>query len=171
MTPIDSGELHCLNVIDGKPLWRKPRQEDLYLACVYQGKVILVGRHGLRALRLADGETAWQLKYEGTAMPSGTGFASGAEYYVPLNTAEVAVVDLGLGRVSHSYRSRRGVVPGNLVCANGRVISQRAGAVEEFFQQTCRLTQTVGPLDFREQYERKPMTNVNTDRRTRSGAG
>jgi outer membrane protein assembly factor BamB len=134
MTPVDSGELHCLNVIDGKPLWRKPRQDDLYLACVHQGKVILVGRRGVRALRLADAETAWERKFDGTAMPSGTGFASGGRYYVPLNTAEVAAIDLDLGQVAHTYRSRRGAVPGNLVCASGRVISQRAGAVEEFFQ-------------------------------------
>jgi hypothetical protein len=53
-TPVESDELHCLNLIDGKPLWAEPRQRDLYLACVYEGKAVLVGESGVRALRLHE---------------------------------------------------------------------------------------------------------------------
>ena len=28
-TPLESDELHCLSLIDGKLLWKSPRQEDL----------------------------------------------------------------------------------------------------------------------------------------------
>jgi outer membrane protein assembly factor BamB len=137
VTPVDSAELHCLNVIDGKLLWRKPRQDDLYLACVDRGKVVLVGRRGLRALKLADGEPAWPPRsgeLPPAAMPSGTGFLSADRYYLPLSSGEVAAVDLSSGQIVHHYQSRRGVVPGNLVCSGGRVLSQRGGAVELFFQ-------------------------------------
>ena len=134
LTPIDSGELHCLNLLDGKALWRKARHDSLYLACVYRDKVVLVGRYGVRALALSDGEVAWERKFDNSAMPSGTGFLSDGHYYVPLNTAEVVAVGLDKGQIDHTYRSRRAVVPGNLVCSDGKIISQRAGSVEQFFQ-------------------------------------
>jgi tetratricopeptide (TPR) repeat protein len=137
VTPVDSAELHCLNVIDGKVLWRKPRQDSLRVACVYREKVILVGRQGLRALKLADGEPAWpssRTELPPGAMPSGMGFLTDNRYYLPLTSGEVAAVDLDSGRIAHLYQSRRGVVPGNLVCWGGRVLSQRGGAVEQFFQ-------------------------------------
>jgi outer membrane protein assembly factor BamB/tetratricopeptide (TPR) repeat protein len=54
-TPVDSDCLHCLDLFDGELLWKEPRQDDLYVACVYQGKVVLVGERGVRALDLYDG--------------------------------------------------------------------------------------------------------------------
>jgi outer membrane protein assembly factor BamB/tetratricopeptide (TPR) repeat protein len=137
VTPVDSAELHCLNVIDGKLLWRKPRQDNLRLACVCRGKVILLGRQGLSALKLSNGEPAWsppRTELPPGAMPSGVGFLGGDRYYLPLASGEVAAVELDSGRISHLFQSRRGVVPGNLVCWGGRVLSQRGGAVEQFFQ-------------------------------------
>jgi outer membrane protein assembly factor BamB len=134
MTPIDSGELHCLSVLDGKPQWRKPRHDNLYLACVHQGKAVVVGRRSVQALRLSDGEAAWERKLEGAAMPSGMGFLSEGRYYIPLSTAEVVAIDLSQGKIVHTYRSRRGVVPGNLVSSNGKIVSQCARVVEQYFQ-------------------------------------
>ena len=52
-TPVDSNEVHCLKLADGTLCWTEPRQDDLYLACVRQQTVVLVGRQGVRALRLA----------------------------------------------------------------------------------------------------------------------
>jgi len=137
VTPVDSAELHCLNLVDGRLRWRKPREDSLRVACVHRGKVVLLGRRGLRALRLADGEPAWNAappELSPAAAPSGVGIVSGDRYYLPLSSGEVAAVDLESGRVVHAYQSRQGVVPGNLVCWNGRVLSQRGGSVEQFFQ-------------------------------------
>jgi len=52
VSPVDSDYLDCLNLVDGKLLWREPRQDDLYLACVHQGKAVLVGGRHVRALDL-----------------------------------------------------------------------------------------------------------------------
>jgi len=49
-TPVDSDCLHCLDLFDGKLLWKEPRGDELYLACVHDGKAVLVGRRGVRAL-------------------------------------------------------------------------------------------------------------------------
>jgi outer membrane protein assembly factor BamB/tetratricopeptide (TPR) repeat protein len=137
VTPADSAEVHCLNLTSGELVWRQPRQDGLFLACAYQGKVILAGRRSVWALKLADGSPAWDgrtVQLAGGSSPSGTGFLSGSHYYLPLSSAEVMAIDLDAGRAAHSYKSRRGVVPGNLVCCDGLVVSQRAGTVDLFHQ-------------------------------------
>ncbi len=137
VTPADSNEIQCLNLVDGKLLWSKPRQEDLYLACVDKDKVVLVGRRALRALNLESGMPAWdgrQVAWPNGAVPSGTGFRNGDRYYVPLESAEVVAVDLSRGEIEHRYKSRRRVVPGNLICYHDKIISQRTGAVDAFYQ-------------------------------------
>ena len=137
VTPPESEHLHCLNLVDGRLLWKKPREEALYVACVHHGNVVLVARRDVRALNVADGEAAWEgrkVELPEGAVPSGQGFAGGSQYFVPLSTAEVAAIDLDAGKIAHLARSRQGNVPGNLVCYQGRVISQGPDGLEIFYQ-------------------------------------
>jgi outer membrane protein assembly factor BamB/tetratricopeptide (TPR) repeat protein len=162
-TPVDSDHLHCLDLMDGGLLWREPRDDDLYLACVHDGKAVLVGRRRVRALGLdktadqtspaASDQTpeaqrdpgqadrrpapAWNgraVEFPPGSTPTGIGFASGECYYVPLSNGEVMGIDLVAGRAVRVSRSRGENVPGNLVCYGGRVISQSALGVEAFHQ-------------------------------------
>lgn len=155
LTPADSQYLHCLDLLSGNLIWKEPREEDLFVACVQRGKAMVVGRNGVRAYQLASArkaegknqadenagpraEPAWQgrvVEYPNGGFPTGTGFFNEGRYYLPMSTAEVLVIDVETGTVSEVYKSRRGFVPGNLVCYNGRIISQRAGAVEMFYQR------------------------------------
>lgn len=137
LAPPDSSEIHCLNLLDGELLWRRPRQDDLLVACVYQGKVVVVGRRGVRALNLADGQPAWGgrvVPLPGASSPSGSGLLTRGEYLLPLTSGEVVAIELDEGRLARSFRSRRGVVPGNLVCAGGLIVSQGPSAVDLFHQ-------------------------------------
>lgn len=137
LTPPDSNQIQCLSLLDGRLLWSQPRQNDLYLAGVYQGNVLLVGREQLRALRLDSGEPAWQGEtalFPQGVVPSGRGFLSGDRYYVPLSSAEVMAVALDRGKIAHLFKARSGIVPGNLLCYKGNILSQRADAVEAFYQ-------------------------------------
>ncbi len=52
VTPGDSRFLHCLKLSTGELLWKEPRRDDLYLACVYRGKAVLVGPRQVRAVQL-----------------------------------------------------------------------------------------------------------------------
>ena len=145
LTPVDSDGLHCLDLIDGKPLWKRPLPQEnrLYLACVHQGKAIVVGNENVQAWHLKKlDETgfpkpAWNGKAialpEGAA-PSGRGFLSGNTYFLPLNSAEVLGIDLTAGEITHRAKSRKGQVPGNLICYQGKVISQGVGELETFYQ-------------------------------------
>jgi outer membrane protein assembly factor BamB len=136
LTPVDSSELHCLNVVDGELAWKIPREDGLYIACVDQGTVLIVGRGQVRGVKLSDGTPAWQqakVELPSGGLPSGRGFFSDGTYYLPLSTAEVIGVDVASGKLQRSL-SRRGSVPGNLVCYKGAVISQSPQAVERFEQ-------------------------------------
>ncbi|MCS7304919.1 MAG: PQQ-binding-like beta-propeller repeat protein [Thermoguttaceae bacterium] len=55
----DSPELYCLNLADGKELWKQSCPDGLYVACVHDGKVVWVGRRRVVGVRLADGQPAW----------------------------------------------------------------------------------------------------------------
>lgn len=137
VTPIESEWLHCLDLIGGELLWKCRRKDDLYVACVHRHNVVLVGRGRLRAVRLADGEPAWEgrgVDLPEAAMPSGRGFLSGDRYYVPLDSAQVAGIDLVAGRIAHLSRSLRGRLPGNLVCYKDRVISQGMNGLDVYDQ-------------------------------------
>ncbi len=50
VTPVESEELFCLSLIDGKLLWKMDRGENVYVAGMRDGKVLLVGRKQVQAI-------------------------------------------------------------------------------------------------------------------------
>lgn len=144
ITPQNSNWLHCLNLIDGEFLWKQQRKNDLYLACVHESNVVLVSAESIRALNLSDGNPAWDKKtidLPGDGVPSGRGFASGDRYFLPLSTAEVAAVDLSAVKIAGVSKSQDGVIPGNLICHKGMVISQGVHGVDVYFQLDVALAE------------------------------
>ena len=147
-TPVDGGDqpLFCVSLIDGKLLWKMDRGENVYVGGVENGKVVLVGKHKVQALSLADGKPLWSLDLDATdttavatakptgAMPSGRGFMSGGCYFLPLSTAEVARIDIAKGKIVSRARSRRGYIPGNLICYKGDVVSLGVDSLDAFYQ-------------------------------------
>ncbi len=137
LTPAESNELHCLDLVQGSLIWKRPRDDGMYIGCVHEGRVLVVGRASLRALDLATGEPVWtpdSVPLPSGAMPSGRGFFNGELYFLPLSSGEVAAVRVRDGMIIARARSRTGSVPGNLVCYQGAVISQGPRALECFFQ-------------------------------------
>ena len=144
VTPAEAEMLYCLNLADGKPVWKEqPRttpehhEEHYYIACVHQGKIVLVGRNGMDAINFDDGKPAWQgqtVAFPGGATVTGHGFYAGNRYFVPLSSGEVVAVDLDAGKIVAIAKSRKGTVPGNLVCYRGRIISQGLDGLEVYYQ-------------------------------------
>lgn len=132
-TAPDAASIHCLNLRDGSRAWRNTRQEgDLYLAGVFAGKVLIVGRSYARILSLADGTEIARLE---TGTPSGVGVASKDVYYLPLKMGtksrepEICLIDMANDRIKAHTRSRKKPnqpqeIPGNLLFYEGDVISQ-----------------------------------------------
>src|SRR5690349_20029919 len=92
IAPMESDELHCLSLVDGKFLWKISRDENVYVACVHKGYAILVGRKAVQAVSLVDSKEGrpvfgWKgqpLGLPGGASPSGRGYYSGSSYFLPL---------------------------------------------------------------------------------------
>jgi hypothetical protein len=135
--PPDAPSIHCLNLADGSLLWsRKKSRDDVYLAGVYGGKVLIVGIRSVHALSLTTGESVWTQE---TGLPSGQGVAAGDRYYLPLQRGaqskqpEILVLAVAKGQVMAHIKTRPSgpgrtdfEVPGNLVFAEGKLISQSA---------------------------------------------
>jgi hypothetical protein len=133
-TPPDDPSIFCLNLTDGSLLWsRKKSDDDLYLAGVHAGNVLIVGKKNVQALSLTKGEIVWTQE---TGFPSGQGLAAGNLYYLPLQRSakskqpEILALDIHKGQViaHHKTRPRKPngedfEVPGNLVFIEGKLIS------------------------------------------------
>jgi hypothetical protein len=126
-TAPDSAAVHCLQLRNGQLLWRHPRLDgDLYLGGVFDGKVLIVGSKGCRALDLGSGKVVWALD---TGLPSGMGIAAGNRYFLPLKAAiktrqpEICIIDIAKGEILAHTRSRRQEVPGNLLLFEDSVLS------------------------------------------------
>jgi outer membrane protein assembly factor BamB len=130
----DDASFHCLS-LRGTPLWQSARaDDDLYVAGVFGGKVLVVGKRTCRALDLAGGKQLWELK---TGLPSGVGAAAGNIYYLPLKEPEEekgpAVYAIDVARGVIVARTPTGTeAPGNLLLGCGEVFSQTATAVTAY---------------------------------------
>jgi PQQ-like domain len=119
----DADSVHCVNLRDGKPLWKKKQQKgDLYLAAVFSGRALIVAEKTIRALDLKDGGQVWSLDIGD--LPAGQGAANGGVYYLPLQK-EILAIDIVKGQVKAHHRvPDGGLSPGNLVFYDGMLLSQ-----------------------------------------------
>jgi outer membrane protein assembly factor BamB len=138
-TAPDAHSVHCINLRDGTPVWkRKHNDGDLYLAGVYQGRVLIVGKNVVRAYSLKDGTELWRLTTGD--LPSGQGVASKNIYYLPLQKSEILAIDIEKGLVkAHNRATDAKTLPGNLVFNDGAVLSQTANEIVAFPQLAMRL--------------------------------
>lgn len=147
----DASAVHCVNLRDGTKLWKSTRKDgDLYLAGVYDGKALIIGKSYARLINVADGSDAATLE---TGMPSGFGVASKDIYYLPLaldvKTREpgICLIDFKNDRVHARTRSRERLamgkptreIPGNLLFYEGEVLSQSLTDVASYPQLEVEL--------------------------------
>lgn len=150
-TAPDAPEVHCVNLRDGTRLWSLPReQDDLFLAGVYNGKVVIVGKKRTRAVSLVRGEKLWEID---TGLPAGQGAAGAPNaagdvvYYLPVREAvntrepEICAINVDRGLVNAHTRSRKKEVPGNLIFYEGNVLSQTHTEVVAYPQLEIKLAQ------------------------------
>lgn len=131
LTPRDAEALYCLDVLDGSVQWKQPRQAGLYVACVRDGNVYVVEKRQVRAHRLSDGRTIWEQPVA-IPPPAGRGFLTDGFYHLPLETGEIATLNLDSSRIVARSPLPRGVIPGNLASAGGMIVSQSVSAVVGF---------------------------------------
>src|SRR5438876_794302 len=101
LTPPESKQLHCLDLLTGKARWAPiPRDDMLLVACVHKGKIILLGKNKVRAINLSDGKPAWpELKLDGE-VTVGRGYYSESSYYLPVSGQQICKLDLDSGTIA-----------------------------------------------------------------------
>jgi len=124
----DASALHCLDLRTGTLRWQVSRNEDdLYLAGVFDRKVLIVGRTTCRALHLTDGRLLWMVP---VGLPAGIGVADGKIYYLPVQSGLwdkepcICPVDLDRGVIREPALLSYGELPGNLVLHRDALLSQ-----------------------------------------------
>ncbi len=143
LTPQGRDAVYCLDLQSGRLYWEAPRLDSQFLATVQEGRLLLAGRSSVRSLALETGADNWPaVPLPAGGSPAGRGFASGGNYYLPLNTGEVAVVDLALGRMPQLTRSLTGSRPGNLISCGDRIVSQAVDRIEAYDQIQVALAET-----------------------------
>lgn len=131
IAPRDSNSLYCLDLVDGHEIWKLPRDEWMYVACAFEGRAVLVGRHGLGAVTLADG-TPLDSFADADVEPTGRGVRVGSTYYLPTARGEIATIDLRSGHVMARSKLPGGLIPGNLAAGDGAIVSLSATDVLGF---------------------------------------
>lgn len=138
LTPSESDQIICLDLLTGQECWKPIERADnyagvLYVACVHDGRAILVGQDSVQAIQLTDGRPAWNepLALEG-ALPSGRGFYDGRYYFLPTTQATLLKIDLSTGAVVQEAPTGR--ILGNLVCHDSQLISQNYDGVTAFYE-------------------------------------
>jgi outer membrane protein assembly factor BamB/tetratricopeptide (TPR) repeat protein len=149
----DSNAITCLSLRDGQRRWSVNRQPgDLFMAGVYDNKVLIVGKESVRALKLSDGTLAWDHP-KAIGMPSGQGVASDGKYYLPCKNGgpdspdpQIVEINVDTGDM-HATKSRRKDVPGNLIFFDGEIISQGITSLSVFPQLQVKLTEMNARLE------------------------
>ncbi|MBX7166472.1 MAG: PQQ-binding-like beta-propeller repeat protein [Pirellulales bacterium] len=135
LTPAESQELHCLDLLEGSLVWKAPREDGVYVAGVHGDSLIVVGGAQVRGYKIADGTATWPpIALTDGSSPSGRGFLAGDKYYLPVSSAEVLTIDLDKGQTIARSRARDGRVPGNLVAYAGMVLGSGPEGVDCFYQ-------------------------------------
>jgi outer membrane protein assembly factor BamB len=139
VTPFDSDQLHCLDLFSGRPLWVADAGSMLFVACVHEGKAVLVGSHEVVARRMENGESAWQARatpLPEKAVPTGRGLWCGDHYDLPIARGRIVRIDLATGRIAATVPGPAEL--GNLTAADRCLISQTAEATTAFDRGATR---------------------------------
>ncbi|MFO0903009.1 MAG: PQQ-binding-like beta-propeller repeat protein [Pirellulales bacterium] len=124
VTPVESEEMYCLDLLTGKLLWPAQKRNDLaYVAAVTANQAILVGKNHVVSVDLETGKPTWPnpIELPDGGMPSGRGFHSGNDYYLPTTNQWLLRIDLQKGAIAQRIRTDRNL--GNLICFRDEIIS------------------------------------------------
>ncbi len=135
LSPPESNELHCLDLLTGDSQWTPLSRNDmLYVAGVQDGIAMVVGQQNVRGIRLSDGKPAWEPINLGGHPPSGFGFLSDDHYHLPTSNKELLKISLKAGKLAERVSTDEEL--GNLICHRDQVLSQSPEWVSSYSQRT-----------------------------------
>ncbi|MCA9216866.1 MAG: PQQ-binding-like beta-propeller repeat protein [Planctomycetales bacterium] len=140
LTPIESDELHCLNLADGSSEWARSLQrtsDKLFVACVYSDVIAIVGKHDVYGVDLKDGQQRWKtsLAEAGSPfkdMPSGYGFRADKHYFLP-TMERLLKIDLTNGDIVDAIKCDETL--GNIVPYKDHIVSLGLDYLRRYHRQ------------------------------------
>ncbi|MEZ6051435.1 MAG: PQQ-binding-like beta-propeller repeat protein [Planctomycetaceae bacterium] len=94
--PVRSQEVHCLDVVTGRLIWKQPRNNAIAIGGVTESSVLLLGDRECVALNSTDGRLLWQTS---TPEPAGTGIVSGDLFLLPISNGPCLSINLRDGQI------------------------------------------------------------------------
>ncbi|WP_166831434.1 outer membrane protein assembly factor BamB family protein [Thalassoroseus pseudoceratinae] len=142
-TAPETQKVVCLDLFTGKPNWQRNRDNDLYLAGVFDDQAVFVGKTQMRAQNITTGETVWTLAYTEDAKdetelmrPAGHGVAVDGIYHLPLLSRQLLSVELGTGKIrSRLFLPEDHPALGNLLMHRGLLVSAGPHGITAFEQR------------------------------------
>ncbi|MHB8970379.1 MAG: outer membrane protein assembly factor BamB family protein [Pirellulaceae bacterium] len=132
VTPVESDQLHCLDLLTGRPVWEpQPRGDMLFTACVAGGKAVLVGSNRLQAISMEDGSAGW-VKELPHGLPGGRGLRAGGAYFLPTTTGHLLKFDLQSGDIVADIETDLPL--GNLVAYKDQIVSHNVDWLAAYYQ-------------------------------------
>ena len=125
VTPVETDQLFCLELIDGKRRFSKPRTGAFYAAGIRDGEFLVVGAQQLKSYGLEKGKLAWATNAEHLVAGQqiiGRGVFSEDSYIVPASGNELVCFSLEDGSLTE--RRKVSFPLGNLTAINGEILSQ-----------------------------------------------
>jgi outer membrane protein assembly factor BamB len=129
LTPLRSSKIYLLDLLTGKRIWEQPRGQGLYVAGVTQDMVIVVGTRNVQTWSLNNDQTGWKNPIQLSAAPTGRGVITGAKLLLPAGK-KLLVIDLKTGKELKPLPAPDKIELGNLVVAQGRLISQSVDSLD-----------------------------------------
>lgn len=134
-------QLVCLDARTGNRRWTRKKGNSLYLAGVFDGSPLLVGRDEIMLINPADGAPVWTTPITDEAgPPSGRGIALGSRFLLPLRSGQLWSIDLLDGSVRRQGRLPGGTQAaplGNLVVCQGMLVSLGPSGLVGFEQRAA----------------------------------
>ena len=166
-TPTEEETIVCLEIFSGKKVWQAPKSSFLYLAGVFENRVLLVGKSVVSALDVVTGTTLWTRPLTADyGQPSGRGIAVGDQYLLPLSSGQLIGLNIADGNMqSQLFQPQDSAPLGNLIMHQGLLLSMTAEGMTAFEQReplveriaTHQAEPTAILLDARLRYlDRKP---------------
>ncbi|WP_397571532.1 PQQ-binding-like beta-propeller repeat protein [Schlesneria sp. T3-172] len=139
-TPQEEPVLICLNATDGRRVWDQPKNNGLYLAGVFDQKVVVVGETSVVAYQLTSGNELWTAPFDEGVLPSGRGVVVEDHFYVPLSNGELRTINLKTGElVSRTFVASQQPPLGNLAMHRGKLVSLSPAGLTAFGQRDALL--------------------------------
>lgn len=133
LSPWDSDELFCLDLLTGESRWDRkvPRGAGIFVAAVHEDQIVVAGKSELTSLSIADAKLVWKCPLGGA--PAGRGIHTGATYMIATTESELLQVSLATGEVVDKMETDGPL--GNLIASDDMIISQNGAMVRTFYQR------------------------------------